>query len=370
MTTVSTDQLDRLFLKAPSHVRLVFTPTVDEVHGALKDKANSSGGQFRLVTVSYDRLPTVKSLIDDILDNLAQVALALFPHWYGKGIPFAEIDARTPGFDSLLADQANHHGLLKLGVSIPWLKAARKRCRLGKPPLAGEFTASVQVAQLALAIDLSPLLIAVILRDKSPFSNALHGLARMSEWLARESSSRVIVVVPESLSSCAELDSINFEAIRLSTGHEPIETIAGHVPFKQPPKRPSQVSVFPVIGRPHPFSRGEQLLAKRLDQDETLAGLFRFNIPVTTENENRYLVDLVWTEGKVIVEVDGYEFHSDRRAFSLDRRRDYELTISGYVVLRLPQDEVVEDVELAVEKIWDVVRFRREAGPPRSENSQ
>jgi very-short-patch-repair endonuclease len=370
MTTVSTNDLDRLFLNAPSQVRLVFTPTVEKIHGALKDKANSSGGKFRLVIVSYDRLPTVKSLIDDILDNLAQVALALFPHWYGNDIPFAEIDASTPGFDLLLADQANHHGLLKMGVSIPWLRAARKRCHFGEPPLPREFTASVQVAQLALAIDRSPLQIAVILRDESPFSNGLQGLARMSEWLARESSSRVIVVVPESLSSCTELDSINFEAIHLSTGQDPIETPTGHVPFEQRPEKQSQVSVFPVIGQPHPFSRGEQMLAKRLEQDETLAGLFRFNIPVTTQNENRYLVDLVWAEGRVIVEVDGYEFHSDRTAFAGDRRRDYELTISGYLVLRLPQDEVVADVGLAVERIRDVVEFRRISSLSRSENQQ
>jgi very-short-patch-repair endonuclease len=125
-----------------------------------------------------------------------------------------------------------------------------------------------------------------------------------------------------------------------------------------------------VIGRPHPLSRGEQLLAKRLARDEMLGGLFEFNIPLTTRHGNRYLVDLVWTEGKVIVEVDGYEFHSDRAAFSLDRRRDYELTISGYVVLRLPHDELVEDVELAAEKIRDVVRFRQTSNLPRAENSQ
>ena len=91
--------------------------------------------------------------------------------------------------------------------------------------------------------------------------------------------------------------------------------------------------VCPIIGRPHPFSRGEQLLAKRLANDAMLSGLFQFNIRVTTKHENQYLVDLVWIEGKVVVEVDGYEFHSDRHAFSLDRRRDYELTVSGYLVL-------------------------------------
>ncbi len=70
-------------------------------------------------------------------------------------------------------------------------------------------------------------------------------------------------------------------------------------------------------------------------------------------------MDLLWTAGKVVVEVDGYQHHGHRQAFSADRRRDYELTVSGYLVLRLPHDEVLDDVELAVEKIRDMVRFRQ-----------
>jgi very-short-patch-repair endonuclease len=362
MATVSANELNRIPLPAPSRVRLVFAPTLNDVHISLKNQAISSGGNIRLVSVTYDRLPTVKSLIDDTLEHLAHVALSLFPNWYGDRSSFAEIDASTSAFDFLLSDYANQSDLLERGVSIPWLKAARKLCHSGKSPLPREFTASVHIAQLALVIDLSPLLIALILQDEKPSGEGLQGLARTSEWLSRETRARVIVVVPESLSSSTELDSINFDAVHLSTGQHPSEPA--------PNNRQSRVSVFPVIGQPRPFSRGEQLLAKRLARDEMLAGLFQFNIRVTAENDNHYLVDLVWSEGKVIVEVDGYEFHSDRGAFSQDRRRDYELMISGYLVLRLPHDEVVEDVELAVDKIRDMVRFRRASGLPRSENKQ
>jgi len=342
-------------------VRLVLAPNVNEVHVALEHLAISPRGQFRLVSVSYSRLPTVKSLIDNILGHLAHVALSLFPNWYGNAVRFAEIDVSTSAFDSILADHVQERDLLKHGVSIPWLKAARNLCHWGKLPLPRDFAGAVQVAQLALVIDLSPLLIALIVQEERPCSGALLGLARSSEWLARETGARVVVVVPEALSSSTELDSISFEAVRLSTSRIPIES---------PPKKDSHVSVFPLIGQPHPWSRGEQLLAKRLEQDEMLAGLFQFNIRVATQNGNQYLVDLVWTEGKIVVEVDGYEFHSDRVAFSGDRRRDYELMISGHLVLRLPQDEVVEDVGLAVEKIRDVVRYRRASGLPRSENLQ
>jgi very-short-patch-repair endonuclease len=121
--------------------------------------------------------------------------------------------------------------------------------------------------------------------------------------------------------------------------------------------------VWPVQGRPHPYSPGEQLLARKLGDEPTLGPLFTFNQRVRTRFENDFLVDLVWPAGKVVVEVDGYEHHGNRYAFSLDRRRDYELTVSGYLVLRLPHDEVMADIELAIEKIRDVVRLR-EVHPP------
>ena len=48
MASVSANELDRLFLPAPSQVRVVFAPTVSEVDVALKNEAVSSDGQFRL----------------------------------------------------------------------------------------------------------------------------------------------------------------------------------------------------------------------------------------------------------------------------------------------------------------------------------
>ena len=100
MASVSANELGCLFLPAPSQVRLVFAQNVSEVEVVLKNEATSSGGQFRCVSVSYDRLPVVKSLIDDILDHLAQLALALFPNWYGDSVFFPEIDGCLSRFDA------------------------------------------------------------------------------------------------------------------------------------------------------------------------------------------------------------------------------------------------------------------------------
>ncbi len=359
MESVSTTALDPLPLPAPSQVRLVFALNVNSYRIASSHEATASRDQPRSISIRYDRLPAGKMLVEDVLGHMADIALAQFPNWYGALIPFAEIDRWTSRFDSLVADLAIQYGLLERGVSIPWSRAARNLCHAGERPLPDDFTRSVHAAQLALAIEPSPLLIALFLHDSNPDPGALHGLARTSEWLAKKAPARVVVVVPDALSASKELDCINFEAVRPSARHDPGESL---------PEEDSRVSVSPLIGHPNPLSRGEQMLAKRLAQDEMLTGLFKFNIRVPTLRGNQYLVDLLWTDGRLVVEVDGYEFHSDRVAFSGDRRRDYDLMISGYLVLRLPQDEVVEDVELAVEKIRDLVIFRRASGSPRNES--
>jgi very-short-patch-repair endonuclease len=138
----------------------------------------------------------------------------------------------------------------------------------------------------------------------------------------------------------------------------PVEAVTQPIP-----QRVMKLDANPLIplpqGKPHPGSPGEQQLADRLSRDAELADLFWLNQKVRTVRDRLYWVDLLWLAGKVIVEIDGYHYHGDRDAFREDRNRDYELLISGYIVLRLTHDEVISDIEIAIEKIRDVVRFRR-----------
>jgi very-short-patch-repair endonuclease len=117
--------------------------------------------------------------------------------------------------------------------------------------------------------------------------------------------------------------------------------------------------LVPVRGIPHPLSETEQRLAKALARDGELAPLFGFNQLVDTVRGSRPKVDLLWTGGRLVVELDGYADHGNRAAFMHDRHRDYELTLSGYTVLRLANDEIAQDIEKAVEKIRDIVKLCR-----------
>jgi very-short-patch-repair endonuclease len=334
----------------PAGVRLVFAHPLGEFLADLSVRAISAGGDTRLVSVVFDDLPVLEALIEKILDDLAGLGLTLWPDWYAGALSFEEIDRSVFAFDERLAEALLEVRPLRQPTSIAWIKAARILCRAGRRPLPAGFPRAVQAAQLALAIAPRDLLVALSLNADEPSGGRLLGLARAAEWLGRATGARVLVVVPESLSRSSELDGINFD---------PIFPLLQTSPICPPSAVGGSVNVWPVLGRPHPYSPGEQLLAKRLGTDEMLSKLFQFNVRVTTRFDSRYLVDLLWPEGRVVVEIDGYEYHSNRFAFSVDRRRDYELVVSGYLVLRLPHDEVIEDVEVAIEKIRDLVQFRR-----------
>ena len=54
-------------------------------------------------------------------------------------------------------------------------------------------------------------------------------------------------------------------------------------------------------------------------------------------------VDALWRVERLVVEVDGYAFHSGRAAFERDRRRDAELQSAGFRVTRLTWRQITEE---------------------------
>src|SRR5262249_36824333 len=122
----------------------------------------------------------------------------------------------------------------------------------------------------------------------------------------------------------------------------------------------SSVSLLlpPVYGRPHPQSVIEQRLSKMIEADVELASKFAFNARIEDVSLKSPKVDLLWAEGRLVIELDGAE-HRGRRAYRDDRHRDDELLCAGYAVVRIPNEEIVEDFARALEKIRSLVRLRR-----------
>jgi len=57
-------------------------------------------------------------------------------------------------------------------------------------------------------------------------------------------------------------------------------------------------------------------------------------LPQVNVQVEGHLVDFYWPRAKVIVETDGYAFHSDRAAFERDHENTVGLTAAGYTVHR------------------------------------
>ena len=69
----------------------------------------------------------------------------------------------------------------------------------------------------------------------------------------------------------------------------------------------------------------------------------RLPTPRTNTQVNGHEVDLLWPEHRLIVEIDGFTFHSTRTAFERDRARDQELQTAGYRVIRVTWRQIQED---------------------------
>jgi very-short-patch-repair endonuclease len=77
----------------------------------------------------------------------------------------------------------------------------------------------------------------------------------------------------------------------------------------------------------------------------TLARDAGLPVPEVNATLGRFVVDFLWRAERVIVETDGYEFHSTRRSFESDHERDLALRDAGYTVLRFTRDQLADRPE-------------------------
>ena len=73
-----------------------------------------------------------------------------------------------------------------------------------------------------------------------------------------------------------------------------------------------------------------------------------------------YLVDFLWRERQLVVEVDGYRYHSDRSAFRADRARDRDLGRRGFTVMRFADDELRHEASVAASLLGQFAQSRQE----------
>jgi very-short-patch-repair endonuclease len=91
---------------------------------------------------------------------------------------------------------------------------------------------------------------------------------------------------------------------------------------------------------------GPSVRRTRSDLEARFLRLLRtrgIDAPVVNANLEGFEVDFFWPSARLVVELDGYEYHRTRPAFERDRRRDAHLERKGYTVIRVSYEWLVED---------------------------
>jgi very-short-patch-repair endonuclease len=71
-----------------------------------------------------------------------------------------------------------------------------------------------------------------------------------------------------------------------------------------------------------------------------------------------YEVDALFPAHKVIVELDGYEYHQGRRSFERDRERDTALLAAGYVTIRITWERLTTRPEREAARLQAILTSR------------
>jgi very-short-patch-repair endonuclease/predicted transcriptional regulator of viral defense system len=116
----------------------------------------------------------------------------------------------------------------------------------------------------------------------------------------------------------------------------------------------------------NPNRKGAGLLRAILADRETGSGLSRSDMelilkrllraadipdPDLNANFGRYQPDMVWWQQRLIVEIDSWRWHGNRRSFETDRKRDATLTTQGWTILRFTARQIENEPYLVIARI-------------------
>lgn len=290
---------------------------------------------------------TMPGLRESAIAQLADAVGELWPSAWG-GEDFAGLRADALSLAHLPIQ------LTSLARRVPdlsqaWAQRAVKSLLCGHGPRVHaspdlewqQLTLMLAPAGITLAVSLDPE------RPPIPFIAAV-------EWLAARAAVAVIVLADALPPSLAPWARLLYGARMVAPGMPAPDPSL--LPVLPGDRAPVILAAPAVEGRPHPLSAAELRLHRFIQADPELGGLFGYNLLVDDTPLLHAKVDLLWRAGSVVVEVDGAE-HRAATKYRADRDRDHRLMCAGYRVLRLTNEEVLEDWGRAVEKIREVVRL-------------
>jgi superfamily II DNA or RNA helicase/very-short-patch-repair endonuclease len=108
-------------------------------------------------------------------------------------------------------------------------------------------------------------------------------------------------------------------------------------------------------------SATEAFLYRRLETLQETRGRFNVNasLPIAFDGMGQLEVDLLCTDSRVAVELDGAQHLTDPVAYRRDRRKDQLLQENGYLVLRFLAEDVGKELDLVLDSILRSLSRRR-----------
>jgi hypothetical protein len=269
----------------------------------------------RMLRLDFVGATTTAMAIDRILSDLADLSTALWPDWNGTGSP--QLSGRLlPG----------------------WRRAAIRYASTGRPP---RFRRLARETEFAHLLSVLPGLVLLGEVDSLRCERAAPIIAAL-DWCRRYGAA-VVALLAEEPTCKTPWDLLLHNAVMV----------------EQSPAEPAARRL--ILPSSDMVSRGsaiERRMREALRSAPDLAGLFEDEVTLQLDALGLTpRVDLLWREGKVVVELDGAEHERDPN-YGADRHRDYELLVAGYLVLRLTNAEVELDLGRSLEKVRRVVNMR------------
>jgi Protein of unknown function (DUF559) len=96
-------------------------------------------------------------------------------------------------------------------------------------------------------------------------------------------------------------------------------------------------------------------------EDDFVEFAKRYGLPAPATNTHLlgYEVDVFYPAERVIVELDGREFHSDRDTFESDRNRDADMLAAGIVTIRITDERMKRRPEREARRLNTILAARR-----------
>ena len=82
-----------------------------------------------------------------------------------------------------------------------------------------------------------------------------------------------------------------------------------------------------------------------------------------------YDVDVLFARERLIVELDGYDFHNDRQSFETDRLRDADTAEAGYLTVRITWDRLRRQPRREADRLRRILASRAPEPAPRPSSS-